>query len=153
MGSYRKQVATIDSTVVDFMSEAALPLLRTSLGVTYIWFGALKIAGVSPVAGLVARTVPLLPERAAVVLMGIWEVTIGIGLLFRVALRLTLALFFLQVAGTFMTFLMQPREVFQHSNPLRLTKDGEFIVKNLVLLSAGLAVGSTAQRDDEEVAR
>ena len=31
-----------DSQVVKVMREAAIPLLRTSLGVTYVWFGTQK---------------------------------------------------------------------------------------------------------------
>lgn len=145
------RVVRADRAVLDFMSDAAIPLLRTSLGITYIWFGVLKLVGASPVADLVANTAFFLPRRFAVKLMGFWELAIGVGLLFRLAVRLTLLLFFMQLAGTFLVFLIQPREAFQKGNPLLLTKDGEFILKNLVLLSAGLAVGSRANRGDEEI--
>ena len=68
------------------------------------------------------------------------------GFLFRVALRLTLPLFFLQVAGTFMTFVFHPREAYHKGNPLLLTQIGEFIVKNLVLLAAGIVIGSSVRK-------
>jgi len=127
-----------------FLDKIAIPLLRLSLGIVYIWFGALKIFGVSPVSDIVAKTLRPLPENVSVPLMGLWEVTIGIGLLLRMALKAILPLFFLQIAGTFMTFLRAPEEVFQDNNPLLLSKEGEFALKNLVLLSAGLAVATQA---------
>jgi uncharacterized membrane protein YkgB len=127
-----------------FLDKIAIPLLRLSLGIVYVWFGTLKIFGVSPVSDIVAKTLRPLPENVSVPLMGLWEVTIGIGLLLRMALKAILPLFFLQIAGTFMTFLRAPEEVFQDNNPLLLSKEGEFALKNLVLLSAGLAVATQA---------
>lgn len=80
-----------------------------------------------------------------------WEVALGIALLFRFYLRLTLLLFFLQLAGTFLVLIVHPEEAFQNGNPLMLTQTGEFVVKNLVLLSAGIAVGSTVRRGREPI--
>ena len=67
----------------------------------------------------------------------------GAGLLFGAALRLTLFLLWLQLAGTFLVLIVRPDIAFQHGNPLLLTTEGEFVIKNLVLIAAGLAVGST----------
>lgn len=130
-------------------SKRAATLLRLALAITYIWFGALKISGVSPVADLVAKTTPFLPKKTAVPLVGVLEVAIGFGLLFRVAMRLTMPLFFFQIACTFLVPIMRPREAFQKGNPLLLTDTGEFVMKNLVLLAAGVVVGSTS-RDKRE---
>gem|GEM_PF-3161571 len=68
-----------------------------------------------------------------------WEVARG--LLTGIALRLTLLLFWLQMAGTFL--VLRPEVSFQRNNPLLLTMTGEFVVKNLVLIAAGLVIGST----------
>jgi uncharacterized membrane protein YkgB len=151
MKGLMNRLRQIDRAMIDFMSSSALPLLRISLAINYIWFGALKIFGVSPVSDLVSKTVPFLPKKYFVPFLGVWEVSIGLALLFRIALRSTLLLFFLQLAGTFMTFIIRPQDTFQQGNPLLLTKDGEFVIKNLILLSAGLAVGSTARRQREEI--
>ncbi len=141
----------IDRTLIHFMADVALPLLRISLAINYIWFGALKIFDVSPVANLVAKTIPFLPKKFVVRGIGVWEVAIGLALLFRVALRATLFLFFLQLIGTFLTFIVRPQDTFKNGNPLLLTEEGEFVLKNLILLSAGLAVGSTVHRRREDV--
>jgi hypothetical protein len=41
-----------ERSLVIFLAELAIPLLRISLGIIYLWFGLLKILGVSPVADL-----------------------------------------------------------------------------------------------------
>jgi uncharacterized membrane protein YkgB len=140
-----KVFEVLDERIVRFMERYGITFLRCALAVTFIWFGALKILGVSPVGDLVAQTVPWLPPQFFVPLLGIWEVVIGVGLLVRFALRVTLFLFFAQMAGTFLVLILLPQVSFQHGNPLLLTNTGEFVVKNFVLLSAGLVIGSTVR--------
>jgi len=49
---------------------------------------------------------------------------------------------FVQLVGTFLVFVQLPNVAFQDGNPLKLTVEGEFIVKNVVLLAAAMVVGS-----------
>lgn len=135
-----------DRAMIAFMTAYGARLLRVALAVTFIWFGALKVAGLSPVADLVAQTVYWLPPALFVPFLGWWEVVVGVGLLFGVALRLVLLLFWLQMAGTFLVLVLRPELAFQSGNPLLLTVVGEFVVKNLVLIAAGLVIGSTVPR-------
>jgi putative oxidoreductase len=151
MRNLERDFDRIDHRIVDFATHHAIQMLRISLGIVYLWFGALKIFNASPVADLVENMAFVVPRRLFVRLMGIWEVAIGTALLFRIALRPTLLLYFLQLTGTFMVFLVRPREGFKGRNPLLLTKTGEFVVKNLVLLAAGVAVGSTVHRKKEDI--
>lgn len=62
-----------------------------------------------------------------------------------------LAIFALQMAGTFLVLVLLPDVAFQDGNYLLLTVEGEFVVKNLVLLSAGMVVGATAHRPSERL--
>jgi uncharacterized membrane protein YkgB len=80
--------------------------------------------------------------------LGVWEIIVGIGLIVPVALRLTLLLFWLQMAGTFLVLVVPPDLAFKAGNPLLLTTEGEFVIKNLVLIAAGLVIGSQVRRDD-----
>jgi uncharacterized membrane protein YkgB len=130
------------------MEAYGILLLRLALAIVFIWFGALKVFGQSPVADLVADTAYWLPSEFVVKSLGVWEIIVGIGLLFPVALRLTLALFWLQMLGTFLVLLMHPDRAFD-GNPLLLTLTGEFVVKNLVLIAAGLVIGSTVRRRED----
>jgi uncharacterized membrane protein YkgB len=139
-------VDRLDRRIVAFLERWGITLLRVSLGAVFVWFGALKIFQVSPVADLVARTVYWVDPSWFVPVLGGVEVLIGLGLLAGQALRTVLALFWLQMAGTFLVLVLQPDVAFQQGNPLLLTVEGEFVVKNLVLLSAGMVVGSTVRR-------
>ena len=71
-------------------------------------------------------------------------------LIFNFALRMTLFLFWLQLAGTFLVLVLRPDIAFQSGNPFFLTTEGEFVIKNLVLISAGLVVGSTVQSKERK---
>jgi uncharacterized membrane protein YkgB len=141
-----RAIERIDARLVPFLRRAAIPMLRVSLGLVFVWFGALKVFDVSPVADLVARTVYWVDPDLFVTALGFFEVFVGIMLLFGWALRLTLALFTLQMIGTFLTFLVLPQVTFRDGNPVLLTVEGEFVVKNLVLISAALVVGTTVRR-------
>jgi putative oxidoreductase len=118
----------------------ALPALRILLGLLFIWFGGLKVAGVSPVKALVAGTLPWADPDVVVPLLGGAEVLLGVGLVTGVALRLALPALAAHLAGTFLTFVMLPGQMFRDFNPLLLTEDGEFVTKNLVLISATLVL-------------
>jgi len=135
----------IDHRVTSFLRHWSEPALRISVGVVFVWFGALKIFDVTPVTELVANTVYWFDPAWVVPTLGVVEVAVGLGLLFKVALRSVLALFFLQMLGTFLVFIVQPEVAFVDGNPLLLTTEGEFVVKNLVLLSAGLVIGATVR--------
>jgi uncharacterized membrane protein YkgB len=136
----------IDLVIVPFLRRWAVPMLRVSLGVVFAWFGMLKILDVSPVANLVANTVYWFDRETFVTVLGVFEVTVGTLLLLGRALRFTLLLFVLQMIGTFLTFVILPGVTFRDGNPFLLTVEGEFVVKNLVLISAALVVGTTVRR-------
>ena len=150
--SVQNQFNRLDEKMVRFMSIHGVDYLRTSLAIVFIWFGWLKVIGASPVNELVANTVYWISPDFFVPFLGYWEILVGIGLLFRFQLRLTLLLFWLQMAGTFIVLVVQPDIAFQAGNPLLLTTEGEFVIKNLILITAGLVIGSTIQdRKNEEV--
>jgi putative oxidoreductase len=46
------------------------------------------------------------------------------------------------LCGTFLVLVMQPELAFQNGNPLLLTTIGEFVVKNVVLISAALVLAA-----------
>lgn len=134
-----------DDAAVRLARRYGVPTLRIALGIVFIWFGALKVFDATPVADLVADIVPILSDRAAVLVVGIVEIVVGLGLITGIAIRFTLGLFFLQMLGTFLVLVLRPGLSFD-GNPLRLTVIGEFVVKNLVLLTAGLVVAGSIPR-------
>ena len=145
METVKKRFDGVDSAVVEFMQKWGIKLLRWALAVVFIWFGLLKVFKVSPVFDLVAQTVYWFSPEWFVPFLGFWETVVGLGLLFGKALRFVLFLFFMQMAGTFLILVFHPELSFQGGNPVHLTVLGEFVVKNLVLIAAGLVVGATVR--------
>lgn len=128
------------------LQRVSLPLLRASLGVTFVWFGALKIADVAPVNELVAGTLPWLDARLAVPALGAFEILIGVVLITGYWLGWVCAAMVAHLTGTFLALVMQPALMFHHGNPLLLTMEGEFVAKNLVLIAAALVVATWSRR-------
>ena len=144
----RARLEQLVQQLVKFMSAYGVHLFRWALAIVYIWFGGLKLINASPASELVVRTLFWLPPQMALLFIGGWEVLIGIGLTFSqpVILRVTLFLLWLQLAGTFQIFVLLPQAVFQGGNPLLPTLEGQYAIKNLVLITAGLVIGSTVRR-------
>ncbi|XVS61057.1 DUF417 family protein [Actinosynnema sp. CA-299493] len=134
------------SRAVDGLLDRSVPLLRIALGVVFVWFGALKVAGASPVRDLVADTVPFLPASWFVPVVGVVEVLAGLALVVAVQVRLVAALISLHLLGTFLVLVVQPALAFRDGNPLLLSVTGEFVLKNLVLLAAALVVARHHRR-------
>jgi uncharacterized membrane protein YkgB len=138
----RRRLEAYDRASRRLLGRASPMLLRIALGVVFVWFGALKVAGVSAVGGLVASTVPFLDSAWFVPVLGVVEIVIGVAFATGRLLRVVLPVFAAHMAGTFLVLITLPDVAFQGANPLALTAVGEFVVKNLVLLTAGLVVAS-----------
>ena len=89
---------------------------------------------------ILRHTYSFLPIKFFALALGMWEVLVGVGLLVKRVLRCTLALLWLHMAGTFVALLLAPSLSFHHGNPLLLTAEGEFVMKNMVLIAAGLVI-------------
>lgn len=118
------------------MKLNSFTLIRYSLVIVYIWFGALKVLGASPVQNLVQWTYPSFPEPMFMIVLGAWEIVVGLLLLYKKTLRLGLILMWLQMGGIFFGVILSPTYYFQNMNLLLLSANGEFVVKNLTLLAA-----------------
>jgi len=135
-------LSAVERRVAALVRPFSLPLLRVSLGVVFIWFGALKVTNATPVGDLVAGTMPWLDPTWFVPLLGGIEVVVGVALIAGRRLTAVSCILVAHLAGTFLVLLLQPQVAFQHGNPLLLTTEGEFVVKNLVLISAGIVLAS-----------
>ncbi|HUQ78933.1 MAG TPA: DoxX family protein [Patescibacteria group bacterium] len=140
----------IDRRITELMARSGVTLLRIALGVVFLWFGALKlIPGLSPAESLAARTIEVLsfglvPPSVAVLALAIWECLIGLGLLTGFAIRATLLLLFVQMLGTLTPLLIFPAETFQRF-PYAPTLEGQYIIKNAVLIAGAIVVGATVR--------
>ncbi len=137
-------VVNFDRRMASWMGYYGHRLLRYSLAIIFIWFGLLKPLGMSPAADLVANTVYWLPPDVFVPILGWWEVAIGVGLLFRPLVRMALFLLFLQLPGTALPLLLLPDVCFSKF-PIGLTLEGQYIIKNLTIISAAILIGGTVR--------
>jgi len=137
-----------DRTVIKFMNTVAIPFARFALGLIFIWFGALKTVGeLSPAYDLVAATVYWLTPEVIVPLVGLWEVAIGIAFLVPQLTRVALLLLAGQMPATFLPLILLPEICFTVV-PFGLTLEGQYIVKNLVIIAAALIIGGTTLRQE-----
>ncbi|MEX2090738.1 MAG: hypothetical protein WD989_01225 [Candidatus Paceibacterota bacterium] len=113
--------------------------LRISLGLIFVWFGTLKVAGYNPVFEIVNSTFPFFAAGAGNIILGLAETAIGVGLLFNVFSVFVHVILILHLLGTFTTFIFAPRLMFDPYFPI-LTFSGEFVFKNATLAMAGLVV-------------
>ena len=142
----------IDTRIAMWTSRNAFKCLRISLGIIYFWFGVLKFfPGLSPAEILAAKTISHLsigyiPSFISLPLLAVWECTIGIGFMISRNMRMVLFLFFLQIPGTFLPLIFFPHETW--TKLFVPTLEGQYIIKNIVLISSGLVVGATIWKSD-----
>jgi len=140
----------IDIRITSWMARNGILLARITLGIVFLWFGALKFApGLSPAEDLAGRTIERLTfggidRHTGLLLLATWECIIGIGLLSGRALRITLLLLFVQMLGTMTPLFMFPDETWIMF-PIAPTLEGQYIIKNVVLVSSAIVVGATVR--------
>ena len=122
-----------------FASRHVLFLSRVSLAAVFFWFGVLKVANVSPVSSLLRASIPFLAERPYLEILGVVEIVIGVGLLANRLATQASVLMILHLAGTLSLFVIAPRLVFAPTFPV-LTMEGEFVLKNVVLIASALVI-------------
>jgi uncharacterized membrane protein YphA (DoxX/SURF4 family) len=150
MPALPQSLARTDRAVTKWMADHAVTLTRVALGVVFLWFGFLKffpgLSSEEPIATRTMRAISfgLLQPGVSRPLLATWECVIGLGLLTGKALRLTLLLLFVQMLGTLLPLVIFPGETFKIF-PVVPTLQGQFIMKNLVLIAAGIFIGSTVR--------
>lgn len=143
-------LAAADRHITHWMADHGVAILRVALGVIFLWFGFLKFfPGVSSEEAMATRTISaitfgLMPPNISRVLLATWECAIGLGLLTHKAMRLTLLLLFAQMMGALLPLALFPGETFTRA-PIVPTLQGQFIIKNFVLIAAAIVVGATVR--------
>ena len=139
-----------DAKITQWMSRYGLPALRYSLAIIFIWFGMLKVIGYSPATELVIKTVYWFDPAWFVPFLGVWEMAIGLCFLYRPLVRIGIALLAPQMIGTLLPLILLPAVVFQ-GNLLLPTIEGQYIIKNLLIISAAIVIGATVRRPEERL--
>jgi uncharacterized membrane protein YkgB len=121
------------------MEKHSVTIMRIALAIVYIWFGGLKIFGMSPAGELVEQTVYWLKPEIFVPILGLCEVIIGIGLLVKRLIPYTIVLLLLHMSATLFPIFILKTICFD-SFPYCPTLVGQYIIKNLVLIAGALVI-------------
>jgi uncharacterized membrane protein YkgB len=146
-GNHYRDMERVDSLVAEWLARYSVPLLRISLGLVFLGFGVLKfVPGLSPAEGLAQATMNkltlgLIPESVGLVLVALLETAIGVSLITRRYLRLGLALLAMAMVGVLSPVVFFPGQLFagDFNAP---TMEGQYVLKDVVLLAAGLVVAA-----------
>jgi uncharacterized membrane protein YphA (DoxX/SURF4 family) len=145
-----KSLRPIDIEITAWMAKHAVTFARVALGIVFFWFGILKFfPGLSPAEQLAGRTIEqitfgMVQSSVSLPILATLECLIGLGLFTGIALRTTLLLLFVQMLGTLLPLVLFPAETFIIF-PVAPTLEGQYIIKNLVLISAAIVVGATVR--------
>lgn len=139
-----------DNKVTHWMADNGIPFLRISIGIIFLWFGFIKyFPGLSPIEDLALRTTKVLTfnlfsKNGMAIGLATLECLIGIGLITGRFLRATLFLLLLQLVGAISPVFIFPSEVFKII-PVVPTLAGQYIIKDIIIISAGILIGSTVR--------
>jgi len=131
----------LDQAIAGTMARIGVPFTRIGIGIVFLWFGALKLVpGLSPAEELVRNTIYFFDPEVFLPVLAVWEMLIGLGMITGKFMRLTILLLFLQMPGTALPLVLLPDAVWTQF-PYGLTLEGQYIVKNLVIIGSALVIG------------
>jgi uncharacterized membrane protein YkgB len=134
----------LDGGLITFFQKIHLPFSRFALFVVFFWFGLLKVLGESPASGVVERlfenTIPVMSFDTFFIIFGLFECLIGLLFLIRGAERIALTLLVIHMITTVGPLVLLPGETW--SSFMVPTMEGQYIVKNLVILATALTVAT-----------
>ena len=127
-----------------------LIILRWSLGIIFFWFGFVKFfPGVSEAEEIATKTITWLTfgkisSHIAMVILGSLECMIGIGFILHKWMPFTLFLLYFQMIGACLPLIIFRDETWTDTFFVP-TLLGQYIIKNCVLISAGIVMGATVK--------
>lgn len=139
--------STLEVKAYEWMAKNGVLLLRISIGIIFFWFGIQKFfPGMSSAEDLATRTIEvmtfgIIQQSLGMPLLAIWEVVIGITFIVGIFMRVAIPLLFLQMLGTITPLFFFPSETFT-AVPIIPNLVGQYIIKNLVLIAAGMVIGA-----------
>ena len=116
-------------------------ILALTIGLVYLWFGLLKFfPELSPAEDLAKNTIDkltfgLIPASISIILLAIWETSIGLLLVFNRTSRAVLTFALLHMLLTFSPLLLFPDQSFS-SLPVGFSLLGQYIFKNIIIVGA-----------------
>ncbi|MBZ0289625.1 MAG: DoxX family protein [Anaerolineae bacterium] len=142
---FTAQLTQLDQRLVRWLAKNSLTLLRVSVGIIFLWFGALKLVpGLSPAEPLIRSAITFLPMDFFLPFLAVWEMAIGLGFIIGKFQRAIILLLLMQMGGAMSPILLSPDRIW-NVFPFALTLEGQYVVKDIILISAGLVIGATVR--------
>ena len=131
------------------IEKKGIVVLRISVGVIFFWFGFLKFFGnASSAESIASKTISWLTfgfmdAEISMPVLAALECIIGIGILTKKYMEYVIPVMYFQMAGTLLPLFIFWEETWKR--PFVPTLEGQYIIKNAVLISAGIVLGAVAK--------
>ncbi|MEP2024392.1 MAG: doxx family protein [Reichenbachiella sp.] len=135
----------IDNGLFALADKYGIVLLELSIGLIYMWFGILKFfPNYSPAEVLAADTLDLLTlhffdKKILIWVLAFGELLIGLALILKLKSKYVIWGLLVHMGGTFSPIFFFPEQVFTHP-PFGFSMVGQYIMKNIVIISAALVI-------------
>ncbi len=122
-------------------------MARSSLFIIFVWFGALKVFGLSPASDLVQQlfmqTIPFMSFETFMVLFGLFEILIGLLFIIPKVERVVIPLLAIHMILTMLPLIVLPQITWTQF--LVPTMEGQYIIKNIALISLAIGIAANLQ--------
>jgi hypothetical protein len=140
------RIDKLDSRISKAMAVWGHPIHRWFLGVFFLWFGLLKVFGHTTGSSLLAHTIYFGSPEEMVRVLGAWEALIGVCLLWPRLIRLGILLMAVRLPGTIAALVLK-HDVCWVTPPFVPTPEGQYLIKDAMLLGAALVIGGEVRHD------
>ena len=140
----------IDEKIISFFKKIWEPISRISLFIVFFYFGLLKVLNLSPatplVEALASKTISFLDFNFFIIFFGFFEMMIGLAFIVPKLERLAVFLLGLHMITTFLPLVLLPKVTW--ISFLVPTLEGQYIIKNLVIISLAFAISAHLKNKD-----
>jgi len=150
MKSLFERFDRLDTTLNRWLVANSIPLLRVSLGLVFLVFGALKFfPGLSPIEDLATQTTSaltfgLVPPGVGLVMIAALECAIGACFVAGRFLRVGVWLMGAQMLGAMSPLVLFPGELFSDTGGIVApTLAAQYIIKDIILVAAAMVIAAT----------
>lgn len=134
----------IDAAIIHFFKRMGMPAARGALCIVFFWFGLLKVVGASPaeplVIDLMKVTIPFITAEHFMLLLGVYEMLIGLTFLVPRLERLAILLLFPHLIVTAAPLALLPEMTWGGSMIPTLT--GQYIIKNVLIVATAIGIAA-----------
>lgn len=139
-----KTLEKIDHTIITLAQKWYMPIARAAFFIIFFYFGALKLAGLSPATPLAEilteRTIGMQFFDVSFTILALIECLIGILFLVPRATRIVIALLFIHLAVVCSPLVLVADHIW--TGFLVPSLEGQYIIKNIALVAIAIGIAA-----------